>query len=173
MFWEEILLSFYRISTIRVKVWKTDVIHSAFSTLYRSASATGYYYTNCILFVWFSSKISGVRGLLFRGGKVTFPDFSRLEICIYPVIIAHFGTPQTNFSGFQKVTSKKIIKQGSSASFLYLFPSLFDFHVFLFKVSFFSSPFSLSSWPLFSPVGQQKTKNKKQKTNKQTNKQKC
>ena len=39
------------------------------------------------------SSTSGVRGIFFRGGKVTFPSLKYA----FPVKIVHFGRPQTNF----------------------------------------------------------------------------
>ena len=57
---------------------------------------------------------SGVTGIFFRGGKVTFPVFSRCEICFFPVEIFNFGITQTNFRGFKKWTAKKKTKQNKT-----------------------------------------------------------
>ena len=72
------------------------------------------------------SGCSGVTGIFFTGGKATFPDFSRHEICFFLVEISHFGTPQTNFSGFKKVKStqkKKKKHQTNKQKKKHKFPS--------------------------------------------------
>ena len=80
-----------------------------------------------------------------EGGKSLFLIFSQREICFFLVKIVRFGWLQTNFSGFKKWQAKK--KKRSSAHFHHFSLPFLIFH--LFKFSFFSSPFSLSSLPLF------------------------
>ena len=55
--------------------------------------------------VYVNTVQSGVRGMFFRGGKVTFPDFFPFfpaRNTLFPVEIFRFGTPQINFKGFEK-----------------------------------------------------------------------
>ena len=85
-----------------------------------------------------------------RGGKVTFPHFSRREICFLLVEIFDVGTPQTNFSGLKKWKTNKQTNKGKSekrsyAHFYILLPLRFlishlPFHNF---PSFFFFPYFL------------------------------
>ena len=78
----------------------------------------------------------GVRGILFRGGKVIFPDFfSWCEMLL-------------NFQWFWKVKSKQKKKKKKNV----FPPSIFNFQPSLFWLSFPIFPFSLAS---FFSVGQQ------------------
>ena len=85
-----------------------------------------------------------IRRIVFRGTKVTFPNF-------FPNRYFHFGTPQKNFSDFKKWIAKK----SSSAHFHIFPPSIFSFLKFsspfftilLLSIFLFSLPlFSLSSY---------------------------
>ena len=46
--------------------------------------------------------IRGITGIFFRGGQLIFPDFFPGVKWFFPVENFHFGTPKTNFSGFEK-----------------------------------------------------------------------
>ena len=66
---------------------------------------------------------SGITGIFFRGGKVTFSDFfPAWNICFFPVEIFHFGTPQTNFSGFKKWKAKKKERKKKKGPVLIVIP---------------------------------------------------
>ena len=100
--------------------------------------------------------LMGVRGVFFRGGKVIFPDFFPSVKCFFLVGISHFGTPKTNFSGFEKwKKKKKKKKKGKKKGPLLIFhfvtfpTSVFNFPPSLSRFSF-SSPFSLFLLPSFS-----------------------
>ena len=97
----------------------------------------------------FASKHRGIRGKFFRGGKIIFPEFFPGVKCFFLVENSHFGRSKTNFSGFEKWKAKKK-KKRSSPHFLTCPPSIFNFPPSLFRFSFFSSLFSLFSFPVFS-----------------------
>ena len=100
------------------------------------------------------NRIRGVRGIIFRGGKVIFPDVFPGLRCFFPVEYSHFGRATTNFSGFEKWKVKKKKKKKKkglcSASRFHVFqPSISNFPTSLLQFSFFSFHF-LFSLPLFS-----------------------
>ena len=105
----------------------------------------------------------GIRGIFFRGGKVTFSDFFFHGVkCFFPVENFHFDRPKTNFSHSEKWKAKKKKKKRKKSLLpiflLFLLP--FPILPFLFQFSFFSPSFC-SSFPFFSLashflVGQQK-----------------
>ena len=91
-----------------------------------------------------SHSASGIKGIFFRGGKVTFPDFFPAWNMLFPGKNCSFWLTPNKFQWFQKVTSKNLFP------IHFQFPPL-PFQIFLLFLSIF--PFFLA--PLF-PVGQQK-----------------
>ena len=97
----------------------------------------------------------GVTGKFFWGGKVIFPDFFPGVKCLFPSRKFPFWYTKNKFLWKKKVLSsfwnyfthfemwKAKKKKKRSSPHLGTFPS---FH---FQVSFFSSPFSIFSLPLF------------------------
>ena len=88
----------------------------------------------------------GITGTFFWGGKVIFSDFFPGVKCFFPEENFHFGTPKTNFSGFEKWQEKK----KSCPHFVTFPPSIFNFPPSLLQFFFFSSQFS-PLFPFFLP----------------------
>ena len=94
---------------------------------------------------------SGIRGIFFKGGNVTFPDFFLRVKCFFHDRNFHLGRPKISFSGFKKWQGKNKEKEKSSALVCPLFPPyICNFPPSLFKFSCISTPFSIFSLPLFS-----------------------
>ena len=93
----------------------------------------------------------GIRGIFFRRGKVTFPDFSRHEMLFFfPVEISILvDAKQIKFHWLQKSDKQK---KKSPLLIFVPFPLTIYISSFSFPFFFFSSPFSLFSWPLFSQL---------------------
>ena len=97
--------------------------------------------------------ISGIRGILFSGGEVTFPDFPGR----FPGRNLHFGTLKTKYSGSksEKQKKKQTNKQTKTkkattttkkvlCSFSYFLPFNFQFSPSFYNFSSFLLPFPLS-----------------------------
>ena len=90
---------------------------------------------------------SGVRGIFFRGGKVTFSDLFPAWNTLSPVKKILFWYTPNKFQWFRKVKKKK---KGSSAQFHTSSLSIFSFPLSSSQFFFFSPPFPFFSLPLFS-----------------------
>ena len=105
----------------------------------------------CLINMLLWSAPSGVRGIFFKRGKITFPDFFRREMLFFSRRNFHFGRPLTNFSGFKKWPKKKKKKKKGGVFLSTWLPFLLRIYIFYFLPSFllplmfslFSSPFSL------------------------------
>ena len=88
-------------------------------------------------------------GKFFRGGKVIFPEFFPCVKCFFP--IENSQVPKN-----KNKTKQNKTKTRSSPHFA-TFPPIFNFPPSLFRFSFSIFPFFFFfSFPLFSPIGQQK-----------------
>ena len=87
--------------------------------------------------------LQGRKRNIFQRGQSHFSWFFPGVKCFFPIENSHFGTPTTNFSGFEKWKKK-------TSSFCNFSSFHFQFSTFPFSISFFSSPFPLFFFlPLF------------------------
>ena len=96
---------------------------------------------------WTNSKQGRNRKIFPRGQNHFSWFFFPVWNAFFPVENFHFGTPKTNFCHFEKWKAKKKKKKKKDPLLILLLLELFSsFH---FQFSFFSSPFSVFSLPLF------------------------